>query len=216
MVASQALVCQQSIRRVLFLTLVVGLTSLHCARERLVPVEKGGPEDRDKGHYIADVPFFPQSKYQCGPAALASVLNYYGCRITPEEIAKAIYREGLKGTLSIDLMLFSREMEFSARGYRGNLADLKDHIARDHPLVVFQDLGNPLLPIRHFSVVIGYDDAEGNLILHSGKRSNKVISYRRFLKSWAKMDYWTLLVLPSTANGDSPALGVFSSSSPFS
>lgn len=203
MVISEALGRHRTMRKALFLTVLVGLISLGCARERLVSLEEGNPEGRETRHYISDVPFFPQSKYQCGPAALASVLNYYGCRVTQETIAEEIYNKRLKGTLSIDLILFARRMGFNARAYRGSISDLKGHISKDHPLIVFQDLGYPLLRIRHFSVAIGYDDAEGTLILHSGKRINKVISYERFLRSWAEMDYWTLLILPNRGDGDS-------------
>lgn len=203
MVVSEASARHRTMRKAVFFTILVGLVSLRCAREGLIPLEKGGSEDGEIRHYISDVPFFPQSKYQCGPAALASVLNYHGCRVTPEEIAEAIYKKRLKGTLSIDLTLFARRMGFNARTLKGSISDLKGHISRDRPLIVFQDLGYPLLPIRHFSVVIGYDDAEGILILHSGKRKNKVISYEKFLRSWAEMDYWTLLVLPSRGDGDS-------------
>jgi len=203
MVASEGLVYHRTMRRALLLTIFVGFISFRCAREGLIPVEKGNPEDREIRHYISAVPFFPQSKYQCGPAALASVLNYYGRRVTPGEIAKAIFMKQLKGTLSIDLTLFARRMGFNARTFKGSISDLKDHISRDRPLIVFQNLGNPLLPIRHFSVVIGYDNAERILVLHSGMRKNKLISYERFLRSWAEMDYWTLLILPPRGDGDS-------------
>jgi ABC-type bacteriocin/lantibiotic exporter with double-glycine peptidase domain len=196
MVAFRDIGCYPAMGRALSLTLLVGLISLGCSPKGLIPPEKGGPADREVRHYIPDVPFFPQSTFQCGPAALASVLNYYGCPVTPGEIAKAIYSERLRGTLSIDLILFAQRMEFNASPYSGSLADLKGHIGRNHPLIVFQDLGYPLLPIHHFSVVIGYDETRGILILHSGKRRNKTISYERFLRSWAKMDFWTLLILP--------------------
>jgi hypothetical protein len=31
---------------------------------------------------LVDVPFFPQEEYQCGPAALATVLSYSGLALT--------------------------------------------------------------------------------------------------------------------------------------
>ena len=184
-------------RKTLSLAMLVGLISLYCARQDLIPAEQGLPEGGEVRHYISDVPFFPQSKYQCGPASLASVLNYHGCRVTPGEIAEGIYEKRLKGTLSIDLVLYAQRMGLNAGAYRGNLADLKNHISKDHPLIVFQDLGSPLIPIRHFSVVVGYDDAEGILILHTGRQRDKAIPYDRFLRSWREMDYWTLLILPN-------------------
>jgi ABC-type bacteriocin/lantibiotic exporter with double-glycine peptidase domain len=189
-------------RNSLVLAVLVGLIFLSCVREDLTHLEGDVPEDRGVSHYISDVPFFPQSKYQCGPASLASVLNYYEYRVTPEEIAKAIYRKQLRGTLSMDLLLFVQGMGFDAMAYRGNLTDLKDHIASDRPLIVFQDLGYPLLPIRHFSVVIGYDETKNILILHSGKRANKATPYKGFLRSWVKMDNWTLLILPKRGAGN--------------
>jgi len=203
MVISKALGHHRTMRRAIFLTILLGLIFFRCARQGLVPVGKAGPEDPATRHYISGVPFFAQSKYQCGPAALASVLNYYGCRVTQGTIVEAIYKKPLKGTLSIDMILFARRMGFDARAYRGSISDLKGHISKDRPLIVFQDLGYPLLQIRHFSVAIGYDDAEGILILHSGKRINKIVSYERFLRSWARMDYWTLLILPNREAGDS-------------
>jgi len=184
-------------RKVLSLAMLVGLVSLHCARQDLVPAEQGFPQGGETRYYISDVPFFPQTKYQCGPASLASVLNYHGCRVTPGKIAEAIYENQLKGTLSIDLVLYAQRLGLNARAYRGNLADLKGSVSKDRPLIVFQDLGSPLLPIRHFSVVVGYDDAEGILILHSGRQRDKTVSYGRFLRSWREMDYWTLLILPN-------------------
>lgn len=189
-------------RKALILMILVGLISSRCAREGFLPPEKEGLEDRCIKHYISDVPFFPQSRYQCGPASLASVLNYHGCRITPEEIADVIYRRELKGTLSIDLILFAQRMGFEANAYRGDAADLKSHVAVNHPLIVFHNVGRPLLTIRHFSVVIGYDDNKGIIILHSGKHRDKVISYGRFLKSWEEMDYWTLLIRPHGEDGN--------------
>ena len=215
MVVFEALAFHRTMGKALSFTIFVGLVSFSCARDGLIPLEKEVPEDREIRHYIPAVPFFPQSKYQCGPAALASVLNYYGCRVTHGEIANAIYRKRLKGTLSIDLILFARRMGFSARAYRGSLNDLKGHISKDRPLIVFQDLGYPFFPIRHFSVVIGYDNAERILILHSGKRINKVISYERFLRSWTELDYWTLLILPNRGDGDSFDMPTSSESSPY-
>lgn len=201
MVISETSLYNRTMKRGLFLMILMGLASVGCARHGFIPLEKGKVEEPENRHYISDVPFFPQSEYECGPAALASVLNYYGCRITPDEIAKTIYRKRLRGTLSMDLLLFAQGMGVFVRAYRGDLTDLKEQISKNRPLIVFQDVGYPLLPIRHFSVVIGYDETKGILILHSGKRTNKAIPYKGFLRSWAKMDNWTLLILPNREAG---------------
>jgi ABC-type bacteriocin/lantibiotic exporter with double-glycine peptidase domain len=185
------------LRKALALAVSVGLMPICCARNDLAHLERRLSPARETRHYIPGVPFFPQSKHQCGPASLASVLNYYGCPITPEEIAEKIYEKRLKGSLGIDLLLYAQRMGFSAKAYRGTLTDLKDHVSKGQPLIVFQDLGYPPFPVRHFSVIIGYDEGKGVLILYSGKQRDKVTSYGRFLRSWREMDYWTLLILPS-------------------
>src|SRR5690606_4837809 len=44
---------------------------------------------------LTAVPFFPQTEYQCGPAALATVLAHEGLAVTAEQLAPAVYVEGL-------------------------------------------------------------------------------------------------------------------------
>ncbi|HLB02506.1 MAG TPA: C39 family peptidase, partial [Nitrospiria bacterium] len=44
----------------------------------------------ERSLYVEGVPFYPQKEYQCGPASLAAVLNYFGQAVSPEEIAEAI------------------------------------------------------------------------------------------------------------------------------
>ncbi|NIW44576.1 MAG: hypothetical protein GWN30_07355, partial [Gammaproteobacteria bacterium] len=63
------------------------------------------------------VPFFPQLDYQCGPASLAGVLNYYGDHVGPDEIAEAIYRENIRGTVSLDMVLYVRKRGFASTWY---------------------------------------------------------------------------------------------------
>ncbi|HEU5393942.1 MAG TPA: C39 family peptidase, partial [Candidatus Methylomirabilis sp.] len=58
---------------------------------------------------ILPVPFFPQEEYQCGPAAVASVLAYWGIAAEPAAIAEAIYLPRLRGTLSLDLLLYAEQ-----------------------------------------------------------------------------------------------------------
>jgi len=65
------------------------------------------------GFYIKDVPFFPQTRYYCGPASLASVMNYYGLSVTEEEIAKEIYITKLSGTLPMDILRYARTSRIS-------------------------------------------------------------------------------------------------------
>ncbi len=55
------------------------------------------PESADQ-HMIENVPFYPQETYQCGPASLAGVLNYWRIPEKPDDIAKDIFSENARGT----------------------------------------------------------------------------------------------------------------------
>ena len=43
-------------------------------------------EPGERAVELAQTPFFPQDRYQCGPAALATVLGAAGVHVTPEEL----------------------------------------------------------------------------------------------------------------------------------
>src|SRR5690606_26276128 len=45
-----------------------------------------GPGLRTLSAQITDLPFFPQDDYQCGPAALATMLQHAGIQRSPEAL----------------------------------------------------------------------------------------------------------------------------------
>jgi len=143
---------------------------------------------------VKDVPFYPQEDYQCGPASLAGVLNYWGFNISPGEIAAEIYSPHAKGTLDVDMVLYAERKGFGASQYRGSLEDLKRNIDSNQPLVVLVDDGFWVYEKAHFMVVVGYD--AGGLIVNSGKEQNLFIPLSRFLRSWERTKFWTLRITP--------------------
>jgi ABC-type bacteriocin/lantibiotic exporter with double-glycine peptidase domain len=149
------------------------------------------------GHgHLLEVPFVPQEEYQCGPASLAMVLQYYGATVGQEEITRALYLPSIRGTLNLDLEFFARRRGFQARAFAGTLETVKEELRRGHPLIVFQELGLPLYPQPHFAVLVGYDDRAEAVVLHSGTTPYRVISYAEFARSWARRRAWTLLITP--------------------
>ena len=56
----------------------------------------------------ADVPFVPQERYYCGPAALAMVLAWSGLPLTQEDLVPEVYTPGRKGSLRTDVLAASR------------------------------------------------------------------------------------------------------------
>lgn len=143
---------------------------------------------------IEGVPFYPQETYQCGPASLAGVLNYWGLNTSPEEIAEEIYSESAKGTLSVDMVLYAERRGLKARQHRGSFEDIRMSIDSGHPLVVLVDYGFWIYEQNHFMVVVGYD--ETGIIANSGRDPLKSIPMGNFMRSWERTDFWTLLITP--------------------
>ena len=57
---------------------------------------------------LTEVPFFPQDDYQCGPAALATVMSAAGVKVTPEELVPEVYLPERKGSLQVEMLAAPR------------------------------------------------------------------------------------------------------------
>lgn len=148
------------------------------------------------GAYINGVPFFMQNTSLCGPAALASVFNYWDVGESVEDIAERVYQEKLNGSLPIDLLLYAKEKGFQTTFYKGGMDDLRVKTAHKIPLILFLNLGSMLYPIGHFVVVVGYNDNYSVVLAHSAMEDEKVYSYEELDKLWSKTGYSTLLIRP--------------------
>jgi ABC-type bacteriocin/lantibiotic exporter with double-glycine peptidase domain len=153
---------------------------------------------------LANVPFFPQLDYQCGPASLAGVLNYYGNKITPQEVAQAIFRENIRGTVTLDMVLYAREQGVSARWFNGSVGEIVEAVNDGSPLIVMVDYGFSVVSQNHYMVVVGYDPT--GIIANSGTSRETHISWSDFLPTWEKAKHWTLRIEPkdSTKTGELP------------
>ena len=84
--------------------LLSGCTSLPQTRQLL----HEQPGDLPVVHEIVQTPFFPQDRYQCGPAALATVLSSHGIDITPDDLVEQVYTPGLTGSMAEELTATAR------------------------------------------------------------------------------------------------------------
>lgn len=156
---------------------------------------------------LADTPFFSQEAYQCGPAALAMVLNAAGADLTPEQLAPEVYLPARQGSLQPELVASARRHGFVPYPLAPALGDLLREVEAGTPVLVLQNLGLSWYPVWHYAVVIGFDLTEQELILRSGPERRQRLSFATFERTWARGDRWALLAmlpdqLPTTANAE--------------
>ena len=143
---------------------------------------------------LADVPFFPQKAYQCGPAALATVLGTSGINAAPDDLAPALYLPGRQGSLQLELVAAARRLGRVPYIIDPDPAAIRAEILAGLPVLVLQNLGLRLFPVYHYSVVVGIRAGE-KIVLRSGEVRRRVMKGGRFAASWRRADSWGLVVL---------------------
>lgn len=148
-----------------------------------------------------DVPFIAQDAYQCGPAALGMMLQWNGLPGDKEALVHEVWLPERQGALGIELKAAGR-----ARGLLPypveNPESLFSEIQAGHPVLVLQNLALKHWPVWHFAVVIGYRDDGERIVLHSGTDQATTSHWNRFVRTWARADYWGFVLLPP---GELPA-----------
>ena len=139
---------------------------------------------------LADVPFFPQTEYQCGPAALATILAHEGLAVDAETLAPDVYVAALRGSLQAELLGATRRHGFVPSVIAADPAALFAEVRAGKPVLVLQNLGLERWPVWHYAVVVGFDPERRRVLLRSGEERRREEPLRRFLRSWQRADYW--------------------------
>ncbi|RRQ21725.1 PA2778 family cysteine peptidase [Thiohalobacter thiocyanaticus] len=176
--------------------LAAALLLAGCASQQ--PLTEGpGPEDRTPVETeLVSTPFHPQQDYQCGPAALATVLNAAGVEIMPEALTPDVYLPGRRGSLQTELIAAARQHGRVPYQLTPEVEALIRQLQAGHPVLVLQNLSIAALPRWHYAVVIGYSSSNDQFILRSGTERRKRMDRNLFLRTWRRADHWALVVLP--------------------
>lgn len=151
---------------------------------------------------LIETPFYPQVTDQCGPSALAAILNSSGVTVTPEALKSRIYIPGRQGSLQIELLAATRGYGRMPYLIDTNVSALLGEVRAGRPVLVLQNLGSKRAPIWHYAVVVGYLADERRFILRSGDQKRHVTSASRFARTWQRAGYWGVLALQP---GEMPA-----------
>ena len=144
---------------------------------------------------LAQTPFFPQRDYQCGPAALATVLVASGVDVDADALVARVYLPGRKGSLQPELLAASRSFDRLPYVLEPALPALLGEVAAGHPVLVLQNYGLESVPFWHYAVVIGFDATQDRIVLRSGTEERREMSARRFMQTWERADRWAVAVL---------------------
>jgi hypothetical protein len=167
---------------------------------------------------LAAVPFFPQEQYQCGPAALATVLQNAGVSIHPEALVSQVYVPARQGSLQVEMLATPRRYGVLSYELPPRLESLLLELQAGRPVLVMQNLGLNILPQWHYAVVVGYELGQDQLILRSGLIRDYRVAMSIFERTWQRAGYWAYVVLepgelPADDNADAyfHALAAFES-----
>lgn len=145
---------------------------------------------------LATTPFFPQERYQCGPAALAMSLIAAGIDVTPEALKPQVYVPQREGSLQPEMLAAARRNGAVAMRIPPGLDALLTELAAGHPVLVLQNLGLSWMPLWHYAVVIGYDLEQDEIILRSGTTERLAVPLSTFDRTWERRSRWGMVTLP--------------------
>lgn len=177
-----------------FLSLMVILAG--CATPQVGALLAHPPAALPAKKELAAVPFFPQEEYQCGPAALATVLVNGGVDTSPDMLAPQVYLPALEGSLQTEMLTATRRHGRIAYRLAPRLEDVLLEVAAGNPVIVLQNLAFTFAPLWHYAVVVGYDRAREEIVLRSGTVRRQVMSLSTFERTWARGEYWAMVALP--------------------
>jgi len=152
-----------------------------------------------------DVPFVQQEKDGCGAASIAMVMQYWlrqqgrpadGSADAAAEIQRTLYSSRAHGIYASDLQRYFQQQGFRTFVFRGEWADLKQHLAKGRPLIVALKPASGKVPL-HYVVLAGLE-LEQRLVLVNDPAQRKLLKQDRssFEREWSAAGKWTLLALP--------------------
>jgi tetratricopeptide (TPR) repeat protein len=187
-----------AIRRLTSGAVLLGMVLLGgCASQlqatRLVNTPPPGFAQAVELHRVA---FFPQQRYQCGPAALATVLSWSGVAVRPEQLTPEVYLPQRRGSLQVELMAAARRHHRVPYVLAPDLEALLAEVRDGHPVLVLLNLGLSWYPVWHYAVVVGFDLRNDQIVMRSGTTRRDIVPLELFERTWRRGKRWAMVTMP--------------------
>jgi Peptidase_C39 like family/Tetratricopeptide repeat len=144
---------------------------------------------------LTGVPFFPQERYQCGPAALATTLVQSGVETTPDDLVSMVYVPEKQGSFQIEMLAAARRMGRIPYVIDTDLEALVSEIEAGRPVLVMQNLGIKWIPRWHYAVAVGVSPDDDTIILRSGELERRATPLDVFERTWSRSNHWGFVLL---------------------
>jgi tetratricopeptide (TPR) repeat protein len=159
------------------------------------PLADGLPASAPRSVELASTPFFPQEDFQCGPAALATLLVASGVDVLPAALVPEVYIPERQGSLSLELIGAARRHGRLPYVLATTADEMVDELKAGRPVLVLQNLGATRLPVWHYAVLVGYDVERNVAILRSGRDERLEMKWQRFAGTWHRGGRFALTTL---------------------
>ena len=144
---------------------------------------------------LTSTPFYAQERYQCGPAALTTLLEASGASVSLDNMVSQVYLPGREGSLQLELIAATRTSNRLPYLIDKSLAGIVGELEDGRAVLVLQNLGTSVIPRWHYAVVVGIDTSRDIVVLRSGTERRRETPIDLFLRTWSRGDYWAFVAL---------------------
>ena len=154
--------------------------------------------EREGRWVLVKVPLVEQrGTSDCGTAALAAVLAYWGYPTSVSDVDRGIRRQGGARASTADLESYARARGLHAFTFFATIEDLQHELDEGRPVIV--GVAKPYTPGRaraHFEVVTGYEPGTSRILTLDPARGARSNELRGFLAEWEPTGRVALVTAP--------------------
>jgi predicted double-glycine peptidase len=148
---------------------------------------------------VAKFPRVLQEKDRdCGAAALAAVLRFWGHSATPASVEAGIGRKNSRLSAG-DMAAYAKKQGLRSYAFYGTMTDIVYELRRGRPVIV--GVGKPISDekaLAHYEVVVGYEPEKKQVLLLDPARGWQIDSLEGFGREWVLSKGVTLVAFAPT------------------